>query len=98
MPPSRLPTPEFRYRKFGSSLITPSDTADERNLVDAVNKLRVRYIQARATGVIVFRHADDTLSVPIDVVANQSYEMGTDVVHIMATGTTEGLEIIPLWA
>lgn len=94
----RLPTPEFRFRKFGAALITPSDTADARNLVDSVNKLRVRYVQAKTDGEIVFRHSDDTLSVAIPVFAAQSYELGTDVVHIMESGTTPGLEIIPLWA
>ena len=84
-----LPTPEGRFKKFGSAYITPSDDAvPAKNLVDAENGLRVRFIQARATGVIVFRHIDETLSVPIDVTANQAYELGTDVVHIMATGTT----------
>lgn len=92
------PISEFEYKKHGSALITPSDTEGEKNLVDSVNGLRVRFIQANAAGVVVFRHDDDTESVPVAVAANQSYRLGTQAVHIMETGTTPGLEIIPLWA
>lgn len=92
------PISEFEYKKHGAALITPSDTEGEKNLVDSVNGLRVRFIQTTAAGVVVFRHSDGTESVPVPVAANQSYRLGTLAVHIMATGTTEGLEIIPLWA
>lgn len=95
---ARVPPPAFLFHKFGAAAITPSDTADERNLVDDENKMRVRYIQTTAAGSITFRHSDGTLSMAIPIAANQSYAMGTAVVHIMSTGTTPGLVIIPLWA
>lgn len=92
------PISEFEYKKHGAALITPSDTEGEKNLVDSVNGLRVRFIQANADGVVVFRHSDGTESVPVQVSAHQSYRLGTLAVHILSTGTTPGLEIVPLWA
>lgn len=95
----RMPTPEFHFRTFGAAYIVPADTVGAKNLVDEVNSLRVRYIQVLATGTITFRHKDDTLSVPIPVSPGQSYEIGTAVVHIMATDTSlSNVQIIPYWA
>ena len=59
------PISEFEYKKHGAALITPSDTEGEKNLVDSVNGLRVRFIQANAAGVVVFAALVLALSVSI---------------------------------
>ena len=72
-----------QYRGIKSSLITPADTAGLTNIEGC------KFIQVKTTaGNVTFRHKNGDLSVAVPIALNQSFELGSDMVNIMSTGTT----------
>lgn len=71
------------YQGIDTNFVTPSDVAGVQNVAGK------RFIQVNgAAGTVTFRHKNGTLSAPIDLALNQSFELGSEMVNIMATGTT----------
>lgn len=72
-----------QYRGIDAAFVTPADTAGVKNVAGR------KFIQVcGAAGTVTFRHDDLSLSVAIPLALNQSFELGANMTHIMATGTT----------
>jgi len=72
-----------QYRGIKAAFITPADTAGLKNIEGC------KFIQVATTaGTVTFRHSNGDLSVAVPIALNQSFELGSDMVNIIATGTT----------